>query len=288
MKLFLITAKNRTGSIETTNQLLTEACERVAVDCEVIDENQAFDRLPAMATGDALYRASVKTQARIIEQLLIQPSTVTFYQNYKQVFAPLNNVISGSILLEKAGLSIPRTIYGLPNNKTALKRAAEQLGLPLIIKAEGLSHSVGVMKIESLASLYSIADYLRLDSTKFVLREFIETESSARLIVLGDQVVDSIAYLNQGRDFRSNEGNQPQVEARDFSDEIEKTAIQAVKELGLEFGGVDIILDQKQNKHYLLEVNMPCFFGRAQLCTGQDIAEQMVRYLTKKAQNVSR
>ncbi len=281
MKLYLITAKRAA----VTNQLLTTACEEVSLEYELVNENQAFNQLPTLADHDGLYRIAVSAQARIIEQLLIKRHTATFYQNYFRAHVTLDNVIQASIILEKARVPLPKTIYGLPQDKQSLKEAAEKLGLPLIIKAEGQSHSIGVMKIDSLASLYSVADYLRLSSTKFILRQFIPTKSSARLIVLGDQVIDSITYLNQKQDFRSNEGKQPQVEAKKFSPAIEATAVKAVQTLGLEFGGVDILLDQKKAQHYLLEVNQPCFFGRAQLCTGTDIAAQMVAYLRKKAKD---
>lgn len=54
----------------------------------------------------------------------------------------------------------------------------------------------------------------------------------------------------------------------------------AVKALGLEFGGVDVMITNDGPK--VVEVNYPCFFPRCQMLTGVDIAGQMVEYLVNK------
>lgn len=75
------------------------------------------------------------------------------------------------------------------------------------------------------------------------------------------------------------------VEACTFSLEVEQLAIKSVEVLGLEFGGVDIIMDA-QERPYLMEVNFPCYFPRAQLLTGRDIASMMVEFLMKKSKTI--
>lgn len=279
MKFFTITADKN----QTTNKLFREACKKREVGLIEVDHQVSFEKLPKLKTQDALYRVSTSKRAKIIEQLLIQPKTKTFYKNNFTAYSRLDNVIEASIWHQKIGLPLPKTIFGLPTDKSSLKQAAEKLGLPLIIKATGQSHGIGVIKVDSLSSLYSIADYLRDTSGQYILRQFIETDFSARLIVLGDQVIDSIAYLTAEEEFRSNEGQSPIVKAKKFDIDLEKIALKSVQVLNLEFGGVDIIV--KNDQPYLLEVNMPCFFGRAQLCTGTDIASQMIAHLKHKAQS---
>ena len=44
----------------------------------------------------------------------------------------------------------------------------------------------------------------------------------------------------------------------DVPEEAKKEAITAIKALGLDFGAVDLIWNQKQNKYYVLEVNTAC------------------------------
>ena len=112
-----------------------------------------------------------------------------------------------------------------------------------------------------------------------MIRQFIPVTTSARLIVLGGKVVDSIEYRAPKNDFRSNVGV-PNVKPKKFAKGIEETAIKAVDALDLEFGGVDILIHG--DKHYLTEVNCPCFFARAQNSTGTDIASLMIDYLHNK------
>lgn len=44
----------------------------------------------------------------------------------------------------------------------------------------------------------------------------------------------------------------------DVTEEAKQQAIISIKELGLDFGAVDIIYNEKQNKYYVLEVNTAC------------------------------
>jgi len=118
-----------------------------------------------------------------------------------------------------------------------------------------------------------------------ILREFIDQPTHARLIVLGDQVVDSIEYVAQGDDFRTNAGDTPSVRPKKFSPEMEAIAVQAVTVLGLEFGGVDMMTDEAGND-VVLETNFPCYFVRAQEATGTDVAGKMVEYLMAKSKSL--
>lgn len=112
------------------------------------------------------------------------------------------------------------------------------------------------------------------------MKEYCNVTSSARLIVLGDKVIDSIEYSAPKGDFRSNEGKTPNVSQKRFSETVNEIAVQAVKALGLEFGGVDIMITDNGAK--VAEVNYPCFFPRCQMLTGTDIAGQMIKYLRDK------
>ena len=72
----------------------------------------------------------------------------------------------------------------------------------------------------------------------------------------------------------------PNVQPKKFDACVEDIAVRACKALGLEFGGVDIMITDDGAK--VAEVNYPCFFPRCQMLTGTDIAGKMVEYLEKK------
>ena len=104
----------------------------------------------------------------------------------------------------------------------------------------------------------------------------------ARLIVLGDQVIDSIEYKREPNDFRSNVAKQPSVLAKKFPQHIQDAAVESVKALDLEFGGVDILI-QNDGQFYIAEVNFPCNFSRSQLTTQTDIAGAIIDFLVAKS-----
>ena len=58
-------------------------------------------------------------------------------------------------------------------------------------------------------------------------------------------------------------------------------AVKAVKTLGLETGGVDLLFDT-DGKPFLTEVNFPHDFSMTQKITGIDIAQAMVKHLMSK------
>lgn len=234
---------------------------------------------------DLLYRVSTSPQAKRLEKFLINRNVTTFYKSYERSLVSYPNLL----IYQKECIPTPRTIYGLTRDKTRLKQYSEYVGgFPLIIKAVGGSHGVGIMKIDSLSSLYSVTDYLLANNkaSLFAMKEFINSTTSARLIVLGNNVIDSIEYFAPTEDFRSNEGDTPNVRIKTFPEEIKKTAVKAISALGLEFGGVDIVID-KTGRHFLMESNFPCFFPRAQKLTGTDISTMMVEYLIAKSKKLN-
>lgn len=98
------------------------------------------------------------------------------------------------------------------------------------------------MKVESWHSLYSLVDYLATIGVGFIMREFIEADFGARVMVLGEQVINSAKFFMQENDFR----NAPLLAATRYEPfqlpkELENICIHAVRSVKLEMGGVDIL-----------------------------------------------
>lgn len=214
-----------------------------------------------------------------LEYHLIDKGATSFYKNNSPYLLNLENI--DSILLGQPDVVTPKTINYLPKDRDAMLKCIDYLGgFPIIIKALGGSHGVGVMKIETTESLFSVSDYLRRQGGIFVMKEYCDVKSTARLIVLGDKVIDSIEYRANKGDFRSNEGAKPNTYVKEYDDATKELAVKATHALGLEFGGVDIMNTPDGPK--VAEVNFPCFFPRCQMLTGVDIADEMIKYLMAK------
>jgi len=265
-------------------ELFSQACQDRSIEYLEIDvsvNKVDFVNYPQLLPGDCMYRAVANSKnAKKIEYCLFKNGVATFYDSPDAIFRP-----ASGIKLPKFDIPIPKTIPVLTSDRDLLKIFAENLGgFPLIVKAMGGKEGVGVMRVDSLESLCSIADFLYKTDGNFVLRQYIDSRETLRLVVLRDKIIAGMKYkASHETDFRSNRKTKlDNVEKIENEPEIEKLAIGAVKAMGLEFGGVDIILDENK-KPYVLEVNFPCHFGEAQEFTGIDIAGKMLDYLVEKA-----
>lgn len=281
MKFYCITEAPKNN---WATELFQKACAEKNIEYAEISVNLSkvdFPNLPKLLPGDCLYRVTANNQnAKKVEYSLAEPFVATFYDSADRIFRP-----ASGLKLVRAGVSIPKTIPVLTHDRDLLKSFAQELGgFPIILKAMGGKEGVGVMRVDSIESLCSVADYLSKSNGNFILREYIDVKETLRLVVLGDEVIAGMKYkASHEGDFRSNRKTQlDNVEIFEKDKAIEEVAVAAVKGMDLEFGGVDIILDEKGTP-YVLEANFPCNFGEAQEFTGIDIAGKMVDYLVKKA-----
>lgn len=281
MKFYCIDQSKPSAPQEgTSGDLLHQACEKKGILFELIDpRNFDFLNPPTVAPGDIVYRISRGVLSRSVERFLIHEKVATFYATYQRAFQYYDDLFLNRI----NHLPMPKTIFGVTSNYEILKKYGQELGFPMILKILGKSLGNGVIKIDSLDALSSTVTYLGTDAKeRFVLKEFIASGYSVRVIVVGEKVVATISYRSKRGDFRSNIEKNPLIEPFALTPEIETLAIQAAKTIDLEFGGVDILID-KTGKAYLAEINFPCAFPDAQFATGIDIALHMVDYLQAKS-----
>lgn len=282
MKVYLIF--NR-ATKPTTLNLLQQACLERKIESVVLDPSEINPMKVSLEKGDALYRISTwhNPGAKELETALIRPDIASFFTDATPT--TIHNWKDNPVSYAYLNIPAPKTVGYIPQDRQILSDVVEELGgFPIIIKAMGGSHGVGVMRVDSSESLFSVSDYVRQGQGEVVLKEYCNVHSTARLIVLGDKVISSIEYTAPRGDFRSNEGASPNVAPKKFGPEIEAAAVRAVNAQGIEFGGVDIMMTDDGPK--VAEANFPCFFPRCQLLTGDDIAGQMIDYLAAKSQRI--
>lgn len=261
--------------------LLQTAAERLGIQfCAVDPYSFDFSKPSPVKKGDIVYRVSRGKLLRVLEDFFIRPGVATFYED------PMSRK-GDPFTLSKYGIPTPKTIFCSTKKRRQLIEYVEALGgLPIILKALGGTRGLGVMRIDSLSSLLSMADYLLSQNKFFTLLQYIPVKSSARFVVLGGRVIAAHEYLAKDGDFRTNVAAKPKVQIKKYTPGFEKIAIQAVSAFGLEFGGVDMLIHGRTP--YIAEVNFPCNFVRAQKLLQRDIAFDMVRYLQRKAAHLSK
>lgn len=239
--------------------------------------------LPTLGKDDIIYRLTTGKQARTIERIMLNEACTSFYTNWQSVNSAR---IASWFTHIKYDLPVVPSYPGVPSCVEELQNVVEKLGsFPIIIKVTGGSLGVGVMRIDSLKSLQSILDYLAAKEATVMLRKYIPHDFYVRAVVVGGTVVAcNSTYVLDG-EFRTNVSTDldQKREVCTLSDDVQKQVVTAVQTLGIETGGVDLLID-KDGKAYIAEVNFPNDFSTAQKVTGVDIAGEMVQYLIEKAE----
>ncbi len=275
---------NKRQSLGFAREYLKSACQKLGVEfVEIVSEDFNILEMPLLGKQDMLYRVSTDKTSFAIEQFLLNDNVTTFYINSLEH----GKSRASYLALKGSEISIPKTISVPSLNKKNIEKYVEYLGgFPIILKVVGGMRGVGVIKVDSLPALYSITDYLDTIESKYIFREFIDSSSSARLVVLNGEVIASVEYGSTGNDFRSNSRlSGTSVIEKTYDEKIQKAAIEATRLRGFAFGGVDIMID-KGGKYYVLEVNFPFGFPEVQKITGIDVAEKMICFLMNKSKKL--
>ena len=157
--------------------------------------------------------------------------------------------------LADAGVDCHKTI--LIQGDKGIEEAVESLGtgFPCILKTIQGSKGVGVIFVESMAALTSMAQLIWKinEDEELILQEYIKTDFDVRVHVLGNEVIAAMKRYVIEDDFRSNYSQGGKVENYKLSDEEREICIKASKAVGASWSGVDYIL--KDDKPLVIEVN---------------------------------
>lgn len=190
--------------------------------------------------------------------------------------------------LANGGVRIPRTIVapktfeglGYRSNFAFLEKAADKLGLPLIIKESYGSFGQQVYLAHTLDEAKAIVE--RIGHKEFVMQEFVATSRGrdVRVNVVGDRVIASMLRYND-HDFRSNISGGGSMKPYSPSEAQQAAALAAVRALDLDFAGVDIMFGE-EDEPIVCEVNSNPHFKSTLDCTGVNLADEIMRYIAEE------
>lgn len=140
---------------------------------------------------------------------------------------------------------------------------------------------------------------LRLAGKPFFYQKYHQYSSGrdVRLQVVGERVVAAMYRYSENGDFRANITNGGRMKIYQPSRKEMELAVQVVRILGLDFAGVDFLFSEKQNDtqgipgnierksecaDILCEVNSNAHFKNIADCTGVNVAEHIMRYISEK------
>lgn len=187
------------------------------------------------------------------------------------------------IALAKKGITMPKTIASslcyVKDSQVSIDtidKIIQELGLPCVVKENFGSLGEQVYLAHTKEELIDLAN--KLMYKPHLYQEFIQASygSDIRCIVVGHQVIAAMNRRNSG-DFRANIGQGGTAYPIEINHETEQMAIKASEILGLDYCGVDILMDGE--KPYLCEVNSNAFFKGIESLTQVNVAKAYLEYV---------
>lgn len=182
-------------------------------------------------------------------------------------------------ILNYEGIPVPKTI--VVRDVQFLEDAVKRIGgTPLIMKTPFGSYGHGVVLVETKRSLKSAWDFIQAASSAGIvlIQEYIRESKGKdiRVFVIGGKVIGAMQRKARRGDFRSNLEQGGQSNEIQIDNEIKNMAIKAVKALGLQIAGVDVIMSK--NGPAVMEVNSNPGFKGFEAATGIDVAAKIIQY----------
>jgi len=191
------------------------------------------------------------------------------------------NKLSCLQLLASKGLAVPKTIVS--NNHIIYRSLLEKFEDDnVVIKLINGTHGIGVILAESKNQAESILEAFNKNKQKSLMQEYIKESkgSDLRILVVDGEVVGSMKRQAKEGEFRSNlhRGGSSRVEP--ISKQEKEVALKAVKYLGLEVAGVDML--RSKRGPLILEVNASPGLEGIETTTRIDIAGRIISFVERK------
>ena len=164
-----------------------------------------------------------------------------------------------------------------PISDNELNYLEEMLGYPMALKINKQSRGEGVFLVKDREELNAYVTRFR--TIPHLYQKFISFSSGrdTRVIVVGSRVICAMERVNE-HDFRSNVEQGGVGKAVTISQEMQKMAIEVSQKLGLEYCGIDFLMDEN-GVIYVIEVNSNAFFKGIEGATGVSVAGAYARHI---------
>ena len=183
--------------------------------------------------------------------------------------------------LAGAGIPVPDAV--LINDPDAAPAAAAAVGgFPAVVKPVSGRQGKGVFLAVDAGSLRRHLAAAGDLKRGIVVQRFIAPAGrrDLRILVLGQQVAGASALRPGQGDFRSNFHLTGEAEAVEPEEAIGSLAVSAVRTLGLQIAGVDLVIDGG-GRPWVMEVNTAPGFQGLEAASGIDIAGAMVEHIER-------
>ncbi|MDI1447596.1 RimK family alpha-L-glutamate ligase [Polyangium sp. 6x1] len=184
-------------------------------------------------------------------------------------------------LLNRKNIDVPATICA--RSPAGVDSALELVGCPAIVKLQQGTQGIGTMIAETPQAVHSLLETLWAMGQDIVLQEYVRESKGRdiRIIVVGGKVVASMRRVAKPGEFRSNLHRGGKGDKVKLLPAYRNAAIRAVKVMGLEVAGVDMLESKKKPK--ILEINSSPGLEGVERASGIDVASAIIEHAEKYA-----
>ncbi len=214
--------------------------------------------------------------------LYAQKKGIPLVDEYLADFGPERRLksISG-VFLAKNRVNYPRTSF--VTNKESLLAEVKKFKYPFVLKiSKGGRHGKGTLLIEDKEVLER-AIKGRIEKTGFLLQEYIPNDGDYRLMLIGYQTLGGFKRQKKEKRLVLSQSLGPSEGLKTVPQAVKKEAEKACQALKVEIASVDMVIDERNGKPVIIEVNEAPEFTVFEKRTGINAAEAIVDYLIKKA-----
>ena len=202
-----------------------------------------------------------------------------------------NDKLMTQVVLNTAGIKTPYSvmIQGMDEIESVvnLLEKEEKIKYPFVIKTLRGTHGIGVMKVDSRSSLISVAQMLNKEQIDFMLQDFCKHDRSARIIMVGDQVLAANlrGQPKEKDEFRTNSHLGSKTEPYEPSENEIAIARKIVELFGSKFCAIDYLVTENE-EIVVLEVNgSPGLENIQRDWPNKNLAKTVVEFLTGQKQD---
>jgi RimK family alpha-L-glutamate ligase len=230
-------------------------------------------------------RSGKYTEARNLIIRILREKGVFVVNNVGYLkWARMGKISQHGVFLENEVPIIPTKIFY--TKEEILKKREDKTFFgweyPVIAKHDRGYQGKSVRKFESAKQMRTFVKRINEKNLgMFLWQKYLPTRWDIRVIVVEGKAIGGMKRSAVGEEFRSNFSLGGDVEKWELSDDEKNLAEKVAKVCGLDYGGVDIMKDEKGN-NYILEINRQCQFQGFEKSTQINVARAVVEMIKEK------
>lgn len=208
-------------------------------------------------------------------------------ESYLQI--PRLDKLTQHYLLSQNSLPVVKTlIFGkhVPLQEVEERLSAE-LDFPILVKPKigSQGKNIYLVKKSGLSQkLKDLQSQTYLDLSFWLFQQYLPTRIDYRIIVVGNEVVGGMKRIAAEGSFITNFSQGGKIEPAKLDKRKKELALNAARIFKLDFAGVDIMED-KQGKNYILEVNRACWFRGFEAATSLNVAAKIINFIFSRIES---